>query len=59
MNIDIETNYNSDKPERVYNKGKHVGWLYPCLAQTAHKLLPALKHKVPHLRLVTVRGRRT
>jgi len=51
--IDIETNYGSDKPERVYHKGQHVGWLYPSLDQAATKLLAPPKHKVPHLRLVT------
>ena len=60
MNIDIETNYNSDKVELVYDDdGKCIGKLWPNLESCARRLLPAPKHRVPHLRLVTVRGKRT
>ena len=56
----MNTNYGSDKPEPIYDdNGRCIGKLFPCYASQERKLLAAPKPKVPHLRLVTVKGRWT
>ena len=53
----MKTNYDSDKREPIYAPdGRCIGHLFPSFER---KLLAAPKPKVPHLRLVTVKGRRT
>ena len=54
----MKTNYDSDKREPIYAPdGRCIGHLWPTYVSQETKLLSPPKHKVPHLRLVTVRNK--